>query len=563
MGYCKWQLITTSCIMDNNGFTGKIPSNIERLSKLLKIQLAHNKLTGGIPFFHSSATGASFPELLVVDLSYNNLTGFFPISLTLLGAIQIIDVSKNNFQGGFPSSLYPLLDKTRLNYVDVSGNFLTGSVDNVSISGVKVNVSNNCFKLQANQRPPSVCAAQLAPPCNTTEDIRTCNNLGGDYEQDCNYAFCNDTSARCQLSPYDDGDPCGTPIGEGHSYQCSNLTCLAGKCTFQNVRTPVINHTCTDVAQLKLGWSVGCFDARCASNGSCTLRRVYNTSKDCQTSNSGQTCSSTFCNGAGLCNLHNNYTDGAKCVLADTDYQCANTTCLKGDCVATYNGRTSCAPYVYTDQYGQTEYRESPLYPCTIHTCNPATRMCSNIRSAPNTTVCSSSPDGCDDIHTCDGVGGCDYSKYHTAANGTACGPQTGPFCSKGACRLGQCQPATIYPNGTICDTLYNPNGGNAIDDQCLISSCIHGECTNIVGNKPAGTVCLPPAELYDHPYIFGTCESDECCAHCDGAGKCDRDIRDGQSCTKCTTSFCGEGSSGCEPNGCSCVYTSCGPNRY
>eukprot|EP00850_Spirogloea_muscicola_P004756 SM000020S06106 [mRNA] locus=s20:995237:1001539:- [translate_table: standard] len=154
----------------------------------------------------------------------------------------------------------------------------------------------------------------------------------------------------------------------------------------------------------------------------------------------------------------------------------------------------------------------------------------------------------------CSGAGQCDYSKYYTAANGTACGPQTGKRCQDQACSLGQCQTAKRYPNSTICDE-YNPN---ALDVRCQVSSCSAGECTNVTSNKPAGTVCLPTPGQYYMPYITGTCETDECCAHCDGAGRCDEDIRDGQSCTKCTGPSCGKGTSGCEPSGCSCARTSC-----
>eukprot|EP00850_Spirogloea_muscicola_P014096 SM000099S25202 [mRNA] locus=s99:103190:106609:+ [translate_table: standard] len=119
---------------------------------------------------------------------------------------------------------------------------------------------------------------------------------------------------------------------------------------------------------------------------------------------------------------------------------------------------------------------------------------------------------------SCTGRGSCDYSKYYTAASGTMCGSTPGMGCANMACSAGQCQVSSVYANGIICDT-HNPN---ALDDRCQVSSCSNGQCSNVVSNKPAGTVCLPTPTGYESEgyfYIDGTCESDECCAHCDGTG--------------------------------------------
>eukprot|EP00850_Spirogloea_muscicola_P016654 SM000137S00432 [mRNA] locus=s137:181:2397:+ [translate_table: standard] len=155
----------------------------------------------------------------------------------------------------------------------------------------------------------------------------------------------------------------------------------------------------------------------------------------------------------------------------------------------------------------------------------------------------------CSNIYHCSGSGGCDTSvPPQIAADGSRCDNNNATGCQYKTCRSSACQVVNNIPDGTICSD-FNPN---AVDSRCQISSCRNGTCSVVVGNKPAGTVCLPtPYDLgplmgYLSNYVTGTCESAECCARCDGAGHCDNDIREGQGCSNCTNpTNCGGGPNG------------------
>eukprot|EP00850_Spirogloea_muscicola_P011309 SM000069S20746 [mRNA] locus=s69:659884:663464:- [translate_table: standard] len=81
---------------------------------------------------------------------------------------------------------------------------------------------------------------------------------------------------------------------------------------------------------------------------------------------------------------------------------------------------------------------------------------------------------------------------------------------------------ARKYPDGTICDTLDPAK----IDLRFQVASCSNGRCTHVISNKPNSTVC--GSTEVDTP-----CESNECCARCDGVGRGDDNISDNQPCTK------------------------------
>eukprot|EP00850_Spirogloea_muscicola_P004747 SM000020S06097 [mRNA] locus=s20:1139120:1140021:+ [translate_table: standard] len=79
--------------MDYNGFTGTIPPDFQSMPYLQKIQLAHNKLNGGIP-------AIPLNYLTHLDLSYNNLTGLLPYNLGIFGrSLQVINLASNRFYG--------------------------------------------------------------------------------------------------------------------------------------------------------------------------------------------------------------------------------------------------------------------------------------------------------------------------------------------------------------------------------------------------------------------------------------------------------------------------------
>ena len=81
-----------------NNFTGKIPSEIENLSKIKALNLSHNNLVGPIPL-----TFSRLKEIESLDLSYNKLEGEIPPQLTELYFLAIFSVAHNNLSGKTPA----------------------------------------------------------------------------------------------------------------------------------------------------------------------------------------------------------------------------------------------------------------------------------------------------------------------------------------------------------------------------------------------------------------------------------------------------------------------------
>ncbi|KAI9378787.1 hypothetical protein POPTR_018G145522v4 [Populus trichocarpa] len=81
-----------------NNFTGKIPPEIENLSKIKALNLSHNSLIGPIP-----PTFSRLKEIESLDLSHNKLDGEIPPQLTELFSLEIFSVAHNNLSGKTPA----------------------------------------------------------------------------------------------------------------------------------------------------------------------------------------------------------------------------------------------------------------------------------------------------------------------------------------------------------------------------------------------------------------------------------------------------------------------------
>jgi hypothetical protein len=81
-----------------NNFTGKIPPEIENLSKIKALNLSHNNLVGPIP-----PTFSRLKEIESLDLSYNKLEGEIPPQLTELYSLAVFSVAHNNLSGKTPA----------------------------------------------------------------------------------------------------------------------------------------------------------------------------------------------------------------------------------------------------------------------------------------------------------------------------------------------------------------------------------------------------------------------------------------------------------------------------
>ncbi|KAJ1408338.1 Ribonuclease H domain [Sesbania bispinosa] len=133
---CHWEGITcdgdsrvTHLLLPSRGLTGFISLSLTSLDSLSHLNLSHNRLTGNLQnqFF------SLLNHLLVLDLSYNHLSGELPTFLvdnrssTSTGVIQEFDLSSNSFNGKIPSSL--------IQHLSGGGSLVSFNVSNNSFTG--------------------------------------------------------------------------------------------------------------------------------------------------------------------------------------------------------------------------------------------------------------------------------------------------------------------------------------------------------------------------------------------------------------------------------------------
>ncbi|KAK2977527.1 hypothetical protein RJ640_025708 [Escallonia rubra] len=100
--------------------SGSIPHQIGMLSKLENLTLSYNSLSGILP-----VSMANLTQLTWLAVSGNLISGSIPIEISYLEALTLLDLSLNNFSGRIPSSIGSL---TSLVGLDLSQNNLTGPV---------------------------------------------------------------------------------------------------------------------------------------------------------------------------------------------------------------------------------------------------------------------------------------------------------------------------------------------------------------------------------------------------------------------------------------------------
>ncbi|XP_039132486.1 receptor-like protein EIX2 isoform X2 [Dioscorea cayenensis subsp. rotundata] len=104
--------------LNNNSFSGSIPSSFAADSDVVVFSLAHNHINGSIPPFF-----CNLPYLGWLDLSDNDMSGELPSCWTSKSALKIIDLSDNNFIGKIPDALVsiPNLQSLHLRNNGLSG----------------------------------------------------------------------------------------------------------------------------------------------------------------------------------------------------------------------------------------------------------------------------------------------------------------------------------------------------------------------------------------------------------------------------------------------------------
>ncbi|XP_010680326.1 systemin receptor SR160 [Beta vulgaris subsp. vulgaris] len=152
--------------LQNNLFSGPIPSTIANCSKLVSLDLSFNYLTGKIP----SSLG-TLTQLKDLIMWMNRLEGDIPSELMYTRALENLILDYNELTGTIPSGL---MNCTNLNWISLSSNKLSGVIpswigklNNLAI----LKLSNNSFY---GEIPPELgdCKSLLWLDLNS-------NNLNG------------------------------------------------------------------------------------------------------------------------------------------------------------------------------------------------------------------------------------------------------------------------------------------------------------------------------------------------------------------------------------------------
>ncbi|KAJ0632930.1 putative non-specific serine/threonine protein kinase [Helianthus annuus] len=124
----KFLLLTTAVHVDFSGnslttSSGQSEKFLPGISETVKyLNLSRNRLTGSLV---GGGVAEMFGSLVVLDLSYNELSGELP-SFNYAYDLQVLKLSNNRFSGFFPNDLLKG-DSLVLTELDLSGNNLTGN----------------------------------------------------------------------------------------------------------------------------------------------------------------------------------------------------------------------------------------------------------------------------------------------------------------------------------------------------------------------------------------------------------------------------------------------------
>jgi Leucine-rich repeat (LRR) protein len=92
--------------VSENSFFGPFPSFLLMIPSLVDICLSENQFEGPINFGNTTSSS----KLTELDVSYNNLDGLIPKSISTLVSLEHLELSHNNFRGQVPSSISKLVN---------------------------------------------------------------------------------------------------------------------------------------------------------------------------------------------------------------------------------------------------------------------------------------------------------------------------------------------------------------------------------------------------------------------------------------------------------------------
>ncbi|KAF7081487.1 hypothetical protein CFC21_085425, partial [Triticum aestivum] len=90
-----------SLALNNNDLTGEFPKFLQRSSGLMFLDLSYNRLFGGLPEWLPQ----KMPHMKILRVRSNMFSGHIPKSLTSLHGLHYLDIAHNNMTGSIPWSL--------------------------------------------------------------------------------------------------------------------------------------------------------------------------------------------------------------------------------------------------------------------------------------------------------------------------------------------------------------------------------------------------------------------------------------------------------------------------
>uniref|UniRef100_A0A0E0G1C6 non-specific serine/threonine protein kinase n=1 Tax=Oryza nivara TaxID=4536 RepID=A0A0E0G1C6_ORYNI len=127
---CAWEGITCNpnrtvneVFLASRGLEGIISPSLGNLIGLMRLNLSHNSLSGGLPLELVSSS-----SIMVFDVSFNYLTGDLSDlpSSTHDRPLQVLNISSNLFTGNFPSTTWEVMKS--LVALNASNNSFTGKI---------------------------------------------------------------------------------------------------------------------------------------------------------------------------------------------------------------------------------------------------------------------------------------------------------------------------------------------------------------------------------------------------------------------------------------------------
>ncbi|XP_062218231.1 receptor-like protein 2 [Phragmites australis] len=156
---CTWEGVAcgadgtvTDVSLTSKGLEGHISASLGELTGLLRINLSHNMLSGGLPLELMSSN-----SIVVLDVSFNRLNGDLRElpSSTPGRPLQVFNISSNLFTGQFPSKTWEVMNS--LVALNASNNSFTGQIpSHFCSSSPGLTVIALCYNQLSGSIPPEL-----------------------------------------------------------------------------------------------------------------------------------------------------------------------------------------------------------------------------------------------------------------------------------------------------------------------------------------------------------------------------------------------------------------------